>query len=261
MAKSPLVERWFASTKPPSEAALRRVRGIILRADPSMRERIQYGITFWSTKSGDFAAFVRYGEPGVNLRLMRGGRLRGRYPHLEGTTVKRLRIADAREASTRGSEIRAMVKEWCSLGDAAKTRATRDGTGRPVASRSGASRPTTIDRYLRGVEPRFRPLLRAVRRTIRATAPHSDESISYGIPTFKQNGTRLIYFSAATKHCAIHMVRKAHLEEAVRLGFAVGRGSIRFTPEHRLPVSLLKKIVKARLAEIEGSSRRSTART
>ena len=88
--KSAVVERWFASTKPPSEAALRRVRDLILGADPSMRERIQYGITFSSTKSGDFVAFVRYSESGVNLRLMRGRRLHGRYSHLEGTTCASL---------------------------------------------------------------------------------------------------------------------------------------------------------------------------
>lgn len=82
-----------------------------------MRERIQYGITFSSTKSGDFAAFVRYSEPGVNLRLMRGGRLRGRYPHLQGAAVKRMRIADGAEASARASELRSIVREWCDLGD------------------------------------------------------------------------------------------------------------------------------------------------
>jgi hypothetical protein len=120
MTRSAEAERWFASTRPPSEAALRRVRDIILGADRSMRERIQYGITFSSTKSGDFAAFVRYSEPGVNLRLMRGRRLRGRYPHLEGATVKRMRIADATEASARAAELRSMVREWCALGDAAK---------------------------------------------------------------------------------------------------------------------------------------------
>ena len=124
MAKSTGVERWFASTKPPSEAALRRVRDIILGADPSMRERVQYGITFSSTKSGDFAAFVRYSEPGVNLRLMRGRRLQGSYPHLEGEKVKRIRLADATEANARASELRSMVKEWCALGDAVKARAT-----------------------------------------------------------------------------------------------------------------------------------------
>ena len=111
------MERWFKTTKPPSEAALRRVRDVILGADPSMRERTQYGITFSSTKTpGDFAAFVRYGEPGVNLRLHRGGRLRGRYPHLEGTVVKRMRIADLKQANARAAELRAMVKEWCTLG-------------------------------------------------------------------------------------------------------------------------------------------------
>ena len=84
-----------------------------------MRERVQYGITFSSTKTGDFGAFVRYSEPGVNLRLHRGRRLRGRYPHLEGTAVKRIRLADATQASARAAELRSMVKEWCALGDAA----------------------------------------------------------------------------------------------------------------------------------------------
>ena len=125
---SAAVERWFAVTKPPSEALLRRVRDIILRADPSMRERVQYGITFSSTKSGDFAAFVRYSEPGVNLRLMRGRRLRGRYPHLEGAAVKRIRIADASQARARAAELRSMVREWCALGDAAKRKTIRKAT-------------------------------------------------------------------------------------------------------------------------------------
>ena len=117
MKKSAAVERWFKTTKPPSEAALRRVRDIILGADPSMRERTQYSITFSSTKiPGDFAAFVRYSEPGVNLRLHRGGRLRGRYPHLKGKVVRRMRIADVTEARARAAELRAMVKEWCALG-------------------------------------------------------------------------------------------------------------------------------------------------
>src|SRR5436190_7580944 len=130
MATSAAVERWFESTKPPSEAVLRRVRDIILGADQSMRERIQYGITFSSTKSGDFAAFVRYSEPGVNLRLMRGGRLRGRYPQLEGGTVKRIRITDEKEVRARAAELKAMVKEWCSLGDAAKAPKAKKMTSR-----------------------------------------------------------------------------------------------------------------------------------
>ena len=109
---------------------------------------------------------------------------------------------------------------------------------------------TTIDEYLARVDPKFRPLLRSVRRTIRAAAPPATESISYGIPTYKLDGQRLVYFSAATNHCAVHMVRKEHLDEAARLGFGVGRGSIRFTPEKPIPTRLLTRIVKVRAAEI-----------
>jgi uncharacterized protein YdhG (YjbR/CyaY superfamily) len=115
--------------------------------------------------------------------------------------------------------------------------------------------PASIDAYLASVTPELRPLLRSVRKTIRAAAPKATESISYGIPTYKQDGQRVIYFSAAAKHCAIHMVRKADLEEAVRLGFGVGRGSIRFMPGHPLPARLITRIVKARLGEIRAASR------
>ena len=113
----------------------------------------------------------------------------------------------------------------------------------------------TIDEYLASVAPGFRPLLRSVRKTIRAAAPKATESISYGIPTFKQDGQRVIYFSAAAKHCAIQMVRKAELDEAVRLGFGVGRGSIRFTTGHPVPARLVTRIVKSRLAEIRSTAR------
>ena len=137
MPKSAAVDRWFKKIKPTSEHAMRRVRDVVLSADASMSERVQYGVTFSSSKSGDFAAFVRYREPGVNLRLMRGGRLQRRYPHLEGGTVKRIRIANEKEASARAAELTAMVKEWCSLGDAAKApnpRTTSRKSGRRVSS-------------------------------------------------------------------------------------------------------------------------------
>ena len=115
----------------------------------------------------------------------------------------------------------------------------------------------SVDQYVAGADARFRPLLRSVRKTIRAAAPRATESINYGIPTYKLDGQRLAYFSAATKHCAVHMVRKEHLDEAAGLGFGVGRGSIRFTPEKPIPARLLTRIVKARAAEIGSPGRRT----
>ncbi len=111
------VERWFAATTPPSEAALRRVRDIILGADRRMTEYVKYGTVQFAFE-GDFANFVKVNEPGVNLMLMRGGRLTGRFPHLEGKGVKRMRFADLSEVNARAAELRAMVREWCALGSA-----------------------------------------------------------------------------------------------------------------------------------------------
>jgi len=146
---SAAVERWFKTTKPPAEAAMRIVRRTILAADASMTERIQYGnLMFASTKSGDFAAFVAHRQPGVNLMLMRGGRLTGRYPHLEGPTVKRLRVADEEEANARAAELTAMVKEWCALGAAAgapakkAARTTSRGATAGRSARPRATRPS-----------------------------------------------------------------------------------------------------------------------
>src|SRR5207245_789567 len=139
------------------EAALRRVRDIILGADASMRERIQYGITFSSTKGGDFAAFVRYSEAGVNLRLMRGRRLHGRYPHLEGTAVKRMPIADVTEASARGrTATRGTVESARGLGRGART--GRRAAPRALYAGSTAWRPAGRGRWPRpeGLPPRLR---------------------------------------------------------------------------------------------------------
>ena len=125
-------------------------------------------------------------------------------------------------------------------------------------AKTNKARPSsaTVDEYIAAADPRFRPLLRGVRKTIKSAAPDAVESISYGIPTFKVDGQRLTYFSAATAHCAVHMVRKELLDEAARVGFRVGRGSIQFTPEHPLPEPLLRRIVKARVAEIRPKQKR-----
>ena len=113
----------------------------------------------------------------------------------------------------------------------------------------------TVDEYLARVRPNFRALLSQVRDAIRAVAPRATETISYGIPTFKHAGHRLIYFSAAREHCTIHMIATDDLEAAARQGFRVGRGSIQFTPEKPLPISLVKRLVKKRLREIEAGER------
>ena len=119
-------------------------------------------------------------------------------------------------------------------------------TKRPTAK---AAAPTTIDEYLARLPADQGWLLTKMRRTIRAAAPGAAESISYGVPTFKLDGTPVIYFAAAKAHCALYAIDPGTPELK---GFETSKGTVRFTPEKPVPAGVVTKLVKARVARIEG---------
>lgn len=112
------------------------------------------------------------------------------------------------------------------------------------------AKPATIDEYLAGVGDDERAALEALRRTIRSAAPDAEECISYQLPAFRQNGV-LVGFGASAKHCAFYLMSgttvAAHAAELA--GYDTSKGTIRFTPDRPLPAALVRKLVKARLAE------------
>lgn len=109
---------------------------------------------------------------------------------------------------------------------------------------------TSVDDYLSRVPEPARKVLSQLRATIRAAAPRATEVISYGVPAFKQDGM-LVSFGAAAKHCAFYVMSPAVMEAHSRelKGYPAGKGSIRFTVDEPLPAALVKKLVKARIAE------------
>lgn len=113
------------------------------------------------------------------------------------------------------------------------------------------TKPKTIDEYLARARPEQRDALEKLRRTIHAVAPGVEESISYGLAGFKHNGRPLVYFGAWERHCAFYGVRSTLLKKfaAELKPFDTSKGTIRFTPEKPLPVALVKKLVRARIAE------------
>jgi uncharacterized protein YdhG (YjbR/CyaY superfamily) len=115
---------------------------------------------------------------------------------------------------------------------------------------------TTIDQYLARVEPDQRAALAALREVIRKAAPKAEEIITYGIPAFRQNGA-LIGFSASAKHCSLHTMNGHTVADfaADLTGYGTSKGTIRFTPAQPLPASLVRKNVKARVAENESDAR------
>jgi len=116
MKASAEIERWFAAKKPPAEPAMRRVREIILSADPRLTEYIKYGSVHFGYE-GDFVTFVQADKKNVNLMFHRGARISGRFPHLEGThpSARFMRFADIDEVETLADELRKVAVAWCTL--------------------------------------------------------------------------------------------------------------------------------------------------
>jgi uncharacterized protein YdhG (YjbR/CyaY superfamily) len=116
---------------------------------------------------------------------------------------------------------------------------------------SAKVKPSTIDEYLAGVSGDQRTALGKLRRTIRAAAPRANECISYGLAAFRLDGRPLVAFAAWANHCAIYPMssRTVKTFRAQLKGFETSKGTIRFTPDKPLPSALVRKLVKARIAE------------
>jgi len=118
---------------------------------------------------------------------------------------------------------------------------------------SGDRAPQDVDEYLAGVLEPARSTLKKVRAMIRSAAPPAaTETISYRIPTFKYKGP-LLGFAAFSKHCSLFPMSAAVVEAFQNEldGFSTSKGTIRFPVDKPLPAALVKKLVKARIAENE----------
>ena len=113
-----------------------------------------------------------------------------------------------------------------------------------------ATKVNSIDAYLEGVRSDQRAALEKLRRAIRAAAPRAVEGTSYGLPAFLQDGP-LVAFSASATHCSFFPMTGHTVSEFARelAAYDTSKGTIRFRPDKPLPAALVRKIVKARLAE------------
>ena len=118
--------------------------------------------------------------------------------------------------------------------------------------------PKTAEEYLAGVPEPARTTLNKVRAAIRAAAPaEATEAISYGMPTFRYKGA-LVGFAAFSKHCSFFPMSLAVMEafKDQLKGFRTSKGTIQFPMDKPLSAALVKKLVKARIAENETKNRR-----
>ncbi|MBZ5547169.1 MAG: DUF1801 domain-containing protein [Acidobacteriia bacterium] len=113
--------------------------------------------------------------------------------------------------------------------------------------------PKSVKEYLASVPEPARSTLNKVRAAIRsAVPPEATEGISYRIPMFKYKGA-LVWFAAFSNHCSFFpgsLAVMAAFKDELK-AYHTSKGTIRFPVDKPLPATLVKKLVRARLAEKE----------
>ena len=118
------------------------------------------------------------------------------------------------------------------------------------------SAPQTVDEYLAGVPEPARSTLKKIRAAIRSSAPsETTEVLSYRIPAFKHKRV-LLWYAAFSDHCSLFPTAAviAAFKDELK-GYSTSKGTIQFPTDKPLPAVLMKKMVKARLAQVEGKKR------
>jgi uncharacterized protein YdhG (YjbR/CyaY superfamily) len=113
-------------------------------------------------------------------------------------------------------------------------------------------KPKNIDEYLAAVSDDKRAALERLRKIIRAAVPKAEECISYQLPAFRLDGKCFVWFGAAANHCAIYGVVGDHKDELK--DYDTSKGTIRFQADKAMPAALVRKLIKARIAERVGRS-------
>jgi uncharacterized protein YdhG (YjbR/CyaY superfamily) len=131
-------------------------------------------------------------------------------------------------------------------------RAKRSSTAKPKPTVA----PKTIDDYLAGIPEPAHTTLQKVRAAIRSAVPHgATETISYKIPAFKHGGV-IIWFAAFANHCSVFpTARIIEMFKDELRPYTISKGTIQFPTGKPLPAALIKKMVKARLAQIASKKR------
>jgi len=116
--------------------------------------------------------------------------------------------------------------------------------------------PKNVNEYIAALPQPARSTLKKMRAAIRsAVPPEATETISYRIPAFKHKGV-LVWFAAFTNHCSLFPTASViNAFKADLRGFSTSKGTVHFPTDKPLPISLIKKVVKARVAQNESKKR------
>lgn len=129
--------------------------------------------------------------------------------------------------------------------------------GRSSAKQTAAPAAAQVRAYFDSLPPAIRTHLQKLRATIRSTVPAAEEVISYGIPAFKLDGRILVWYAAWKAHSSLYPIGpsllRAHGDGADQ--YDSSKGTIRFPLTEPPPVGLIRRLVRARVAELRARSK------
>ena len=118
---------------------------------------------------------------------------------------------------------------------------------------------TSVEAYIAAQPSSAKRALECVRRTIRKALPDSEETISYGMPTYKMHGRAVIYFAGWKTHYSLYPIGK-HIVSALKDDLAryeIDKSTVRFSLSQPVPVTLIGKIAKLRAQDLTRRRRAS----
>jgi uncharacterized protein YdhG (YjbR/CyaY superfamily) len=136
----------------------------------------------------------------------------------------------------------------------ARMKKIKSGKRRSAVKGRGAAK--NVEEYLAGVPEVARGNFDKLRAAVRSVVPaEATETISYAIPAIKHKGV-LVWFAAFSSHCSLFPTAAVIEEFKNELkDFTTSKGTVQFPTDKPLPIALVKKLVKARVAQHESKKR------
>jgi len=166
-------------------------------------------------------------------------------------------VEGAKQPETRARRIAAAVKRASGTSnEGGKGRG--GGKGGKGGKASAVEARAEIATYLAAVPPGARRALQKLRADVRAAAPDAVDGFSYRMPLFRLDGRALVWCAAFKAHTSMYPITpsllKTHGIDVT--GYETSKGTIRFPLDAPIPSALVKRLVKARIADVRGKSPR-----